>query len=254
MTPSDTATDARALTESALVQIHEASHVSADPDDFLGRADAIVARPENQLLLPVPLGTPDTISPSQGSGGIDSDNAPRVHEFLGEMDRANAADPRLWSYLALVTYRSYMEARWPLDEVQDWRARARTRWLMAGVTRGKLVRHGIARLWWITHLTYDPEGRVPMTVDDPYALTRLVFANEDRVLALFDREVGAIPSVARAVLAHIATGDDHGKDKHVRELMKVVTLMYGYRDLGILADEDVEDLVAVAATAATPSS
>ena len=81
------------------------------------------------------------------AGDMDIENGPKVHDYLGEMDRANAADPRLWTYLAFVTYRTYMEERWSLNGVSKWKNRVNSRWLLNRVTRGSIVRHGIARLW-----------------------------------------------------------------------------------------------------------
>ena len=59
-----------------------------------------------------------------------------MYEYLGVMDPANASDRRLWTYLAFATYRDYMEARWPLAEVRNWKNRAETRWLMPAPTAG----------------------------------------------------------------------------------------------------------------------
>jgi hypothetical protein len=115
-----------------------------------------------------------------------------------------------------------MEERWPLFGESKWKNRARDRWLLKGTTRGRLVRHGIARLWWVTNLTYDAHCDYPLSkVDgDPYAYTRAVFRNEDRINALFDREAGAISSVVRSVLEHVGKNAVYGRDNHMRALMK----------------------------------
>lgn len=230
------APEARVLTESALTDLEVELADASDPKDFLSRAEAVVRDPSRSLALPTPLGPPDPLTPGP-RGAIDVDNAPLVHEYLGEMDRANAADPRLWTYLAFATYRDYMLDRWGFDDVTNWQSRVRSRWLLSTASRGTIDRHGIARLWWVSHLTWDP-GR-----DDPYELTRLVFSNEDRVLALFDRDIGAIPTVTRTVLAHVASSNDHGSGAHIRDLMRGLTLAHGYRDLGLLEEQDVQRLV-----------
>jgi len=245
-----TAPKARALTYGALVQLKTALDEAATPDDFLAEADAIIARRENLLDLPIDIGQPDPLTPgTSGSQGRDVDNAPLVYEYLGVMDPANASDRRLWSYLAFATYRDYMEARWPLAEVRNWKARAETRWLMLSATRGRLVRHGIARLWWVAALTHDPRMEHPLSsgADDPFAYTRAVLRNEDRVNALFDREAGAIPALVRRVLEHVDADADRAADKYVRDLMKELTLVYGYRDIGVLDERRMEEVVSAAA-------
>ena len=244
MRTESTTKGAAAVAEAAHVQITMALSEAEDAKDFLARVDAILSRPESRLELAVDLGVPDPLDPSAKQGSIDSENAISVFEYLGEMDRANAADPRLWTYLAFVTYRSYMEERWPLLHMAKWQNRVQNRWLMTNPNRGRLIRHGIARLWWVTHLTFDPKGQHVLSVDDPYAYTREAFRNEDRILALFDREVGAIGPVVRAMLERAAVGGDVARDQDFRLLMRSLTLVAGYQDVGLIPADELPKLVA----------
>lgn len=238
-------TNARALTYAALIDIKAALDASASPEDFLAAADDIIRRRENVLELPLDQGEAQQIKPSPGRTAVDVDNGPLVYEHLGAMDPANASDRRLWTYLAFGTYRDYMEQRWPIRSAANWKGRAEDRWLMLNATRGSLVRHGIARLWWVTSLTYDPkvEFALSAATGDPFAYGRAVFRNEDRINALFDREAGALPPLVRAVLDHAAQSEEQAKDGHIRSLMKEVTLVYGYRDLGFLDSGALADLI-----------
>ena len=244
--------EARALTESAMLDIYNALEAAANPEEFFSSVDAIITKSDNQLRLPVSLGTPDQLK-VEGSRAVDVDNAPLVHQYLGEMDRANASDARLWSYLALATYRNYMEKRWPLKESSAdagaWKRRVKDRWILhtGSVTRGRLVRHGIARLWWVSHLTYDPMASDGVAKVDPYAYAREVFKSEDRLNAIFDREVGAYPKVMRAVLDHAADLTDKATDKYLHKIMQYLTLVHGYRDVGVLDLSVVRELVGMAA-------
>lgn len=238
----------RALKYAALVQLKGALDSSQTPADFLAEADRIVGDAANLLELPFDTGSPEALDPgSPGSKGRDVENAPLVYEYLGALDRANASDRRVWTYLALSTYRDYMEKRWPLREDENWKSRVETRWLMLNATRGKIVRHGIARLWWVASLTYDPKGEHALSVaaaGDRFAYTREVLKNEDRVNALFDREAGALSTVVRTVLEHAAASPSRESDKYMRALMKELTLVYGYRDLGALDSTIMTQLVA----------
>ena len=244
--------EARALTESALLDIYNALESAANPEEFFSSVDAIITKSDNQLLLPVSLGTPDPMK-VEGTRAVDVDNAPLVHQYLGEMDRANASDARLWSYLALATYRSYMVKRWPLvvssADADAWKRRVRDRWILhpGSVTRGRLVRHGIARLWWVSQLTYQPKASEGIAKNDPYAYAREVFKSEDRLNAIFDREVGAYPKIMRTVLDHAADLGDKATDKYLHKIMQYLTLVHGYRDVGILDLSAVRELVGMAA-------
>jgi Family of unknown function (DUF6339) len=235
----------RALKHGALAAIMDVLNGANDANDFLAAADAIVGSPANQLRLPVDPTTPDELEAGPaGATGRDVGNAPKVYESLGPIDRANASDGRLWTYLAFSTYRSYMEQRWPLN-VPSWKRRVKDRWLLTGTTRGRLVRHGIARLWWVADLTYDRNCQHPLSVafGDPFAYAKATFKNEDRVINLFDREAGAIPHLVRVVLEHAESSPDLGMDQHIRHLMKELTLVYGFRDIEVLGEEGLRELV-----------
>lgn len=243
---------ARALTFEALVKLKAALDGAESPDDFLAAADALIRMPENLLELPYDTGIADPLEPgSPGDTGRDIENGPQVYEFLGALDRANASDRRLWTYLAFTVYRDYMEKRWPLTGLRTWKSRVQDRWLMLNATRGKLVRHGIGRLWWVTSLTYDGRCEHVLSKEsgDSFAYTREVFRNEDRINSLFDREAGALPVLVRSVLEHAAQGGEYGTDKHLAALMKELTLVYGYRDLAFLGGDGLRSLIAESAPA-----
>lgn len=242
--------EARALSESALLDLSNALKSASSPDEFFANAEAIVVNPKNHLPLPVNLGEPEKLS-VDGNRALDVDNAPRVHEYLGEMDRANAADARLWTYLAFGTYREYMEKRWPLNTA-NWKGRVKDRWLLqsGSVTRGRLVRHGIARLWWVSHLTYTTVNK-GIAKDDAYAYTREVFKSEDRLNAIFDREVGAFPTVTLAVLDHAASLGATATDKYIQRIMQYLTLVNGYSDIGALDASALNDLIKIASLRAS---
>ncbi|MGP9837362.1 DUF6339 family protein [Arthrobacter sp. 179] len=235
---------ARSLTKQAVVELNSALDAADTYEGFFAHADTIVHREENQLELPVDLGAPERLDDTKGPGR-DVENAPLVYEYLGALDRANASDRRLWTYLAFTTYREYMETRWPLADVRNWKNRVRTRWLMGNATRGRLIRHGIARLWWVSSLTYDPQRKHPLaqSTGDPFAYTREAFKNEDRLNALFDREAGALPDLVRSVLEHAAKGGTNATDKHLQSIMMEMTLVYGYRDISYLDAAGLRSLV-----------
>lgn len=248
---------ARALSYKALVELKSALDAAESPNDFLAEADAILASSENILELPLDLGSPDSLDAGSPSDtGRDVYNAPRVYEYLGALDRANASDRRLWTYLAFANYREYMEKRWPLEDIRSWKGRVQDRWLMLNSSRGSLVRHGVARLWWVAALTYDAKKdyRLSKETDNSFAYTEEVFRNEDRLNALFDREAGALPELVKAVLEHASQGGSYATDGHIRELMKELTLVYGYRDLSFLDRDAVRALVAASAPVVTSVS
>lgn len=246
---------ARALNADSLVSLRTTLDQADFPADFLAEADGVIEDPQNLLELPFDTGEPSPLVPgADRDSGRDVENGPAVYEHLGAMDKANASDERLWTYLALATYRPYMSARWPLKPDSNWKRRAEARWIMGPVHRGSLVRHGIARLWWVTSLTYDPTCRYRLSAadNDPFAYTRAVLQNEDRINALFDREVGAVAPLVRCVIEHAIDNPSWATDNHIRAVMKEMTLIYGYRDLAALSEQQLRDLVYGFANARQP--
>lgn len=224
-------TKGSAFTQNALDLVASRLSKAEGPDDFLREVDVLLEDPANSLVRP------DTIEPAKElQVGDEPDNARVVFEALGAMDRANAADGRLWSHLAFTTFRPYMQKRWPLDPDKNWRGRVEDRWLMPRATRQRLVRHGIARLWWIPNLTYDARlsNKLSAASEDPYAYSNWVFAYEDRVQAIFEREAGSAPQALIAAIDTMASVTTRNSGELVKDFMKEVTAASAYRHLDLL--------------------
>lgn len=81
------------------------------------------------------------------------------------------------------------------------------------------------------------------TADDPCAYTRVELRNEDRLLAIFDREAGGYPPLARSVLEHVAGNAAYENGKYSRDLLKDLTLVLGFRDLGLTSQSELNELI-----------
>ncbi|CAL8973979.1 hypothetical protein PROP_01305 [Propionicimonas sp. T2.31MG-18] len=220
-----------AFTLNALDLIASRLESAENPGDFLREVDVLLEDQANLLVRP------DTVEPSSElKVGHEPENARVVFEALGAMDRANAADGRLWTHLAFTTFRPYMSQRWPLDPDKNWRGRVADRWLMPRATRQNLVRHGIARLWWIPNLTYDAHlsNKLSAASGDPYAYSDWVFAYEDRVQAIFEREAGSAPQTLVAAIDAMAAVTTRNHGDLVKDFMKEVTAASAYRSLDLL--------------------
>ena len=251
----------KALRADAVQKIVDESKTAPSPGAFLANATTIAADPANLLELQLPA---RTLRPLyvEGVSANDSQNSRLVFEDIGPIARSNASDPRLWMYLTFVTYREYMESRWPLslgsdlsDEAEDasdveedaspaaegpgkkvnaWRRRAAERWVIQKASRRGLERHGISRLWWASELTI---------VDEPdrYRLTTALTSNQDLWQAVLDREIGSLRIVRQAILEKVSTTPC--TRIQYRDLMKELYLEHGFRDLALLSLGEASDLV-----------
>lgn len=177
--------------------------------------------------------------------GAEAQNAIDVFGYLGNMTPVEASDRRLWTYLSTVTFLDYTSHRWSLER-ERWENRVLDRWLMPRGGRAELVRNSISRLWWVANLTHDPECQRPLSqlANDPFAYTKVAMEKEDRFLAIFDRDSGMIPELRFALLEHFLKDDAYTKEAYVRDFMKEVILMTGYRELAGLSAEQIHNVLA----------
>lgn len=241
-------TEPRCFTWDALVEIRSLVDEVQDAHSFFVEADRLLDQPDSTLALPFATGGLPSLTTDGDRRQYEPDNAANLYASLGAMPPVAGADSRLWTWLALGPYRQYMMERWSPLETRNWRGRLNDRWLLpAGTsTTGKLIRHGLSRLWWLADLTHQPSALTTPNHDEWHYL-RLALSSEDIVLAIFDRETGAIPALRFALLDQIALWE--GGAERIRSLMKEVTLTYGYKDLTYLSRADATQLVAELTTA-----
>lgn len=211
------------------------------PADFLAQIDELSFNPD-WLLDRDSIDLDEPLSAERP----DSGNAEILFEAVGQIDRVNAALPGLWTYMAFNTCRQYMTDRWPLDGVRNWKNRVRQRWILpATPSRGRLIRHGIARLWWATELTYDGSLSHALSKDngDPYAYTKWVFDVENRLLQLFDRSVGENSDVMWTVMDSMQHGDDAGSSDAIADVGRDVLLEMSTRQLGLLNQAELAAVI-----------
>jgi len=235
-------TEAMCLTDSGLHAIREAKASARSAEEFVRLVDAIVA---NDALLPLPFSS-EALPDLANAGDRHHDevsNAIEVYEALGALPRVAAADPRLWTYLAVGPYREYMLTRWPISGIKSWSGRLADRWIVSSASLRPLIRHGISRLWWLAELTFDPHCHEPLSQvsGDPWAYLKVALAKEEHVVAVFEREVGTIPFVRRALLEYLAR--EEPRDEEIRKVMKELVLAYGFKELSALDAAQARALV-----------
>lgn len=198
----------------------------------------------------------------------DVDNAIKLYDFLQNLDKTQASDKRLWIYLSHVTFREYTMQRWPLrvtkeDLTNNQEARRKAvnyiseRWFLSGNARS-LRRHSIARLWWASYLTVSPWEKDPdyfksLENSDKYVYTRTLFSNQDIVQQILERKLGWSDRLLVAILEYLRQNPDFAQNRiAVRNLIKELNLVLGYRKLTVLSFEDL--LAIIAETAKTTST
>jgi hypothetical protein len=164
----------------------------------------------------------------------DLQNTRLIHTALRTLTPVQAMDERLWTYLAHVTYWKYMQERWGSDAVA-----ARYFFKNRGISG--LTLHGIARLWWFGHVTYDP-GR-----PDPYELTGVLLSMQDIQTGLLQRTIGRSAHIRRFALEFIRRRkvdiENVGASRAIQALFRDLNLAGGVYLLDALKQEPIDRIL-----------
>lgn len=223
----------------ALAALAPAAKSSAEITSLV---DDAARSPRNTIRAHLALvgSAPPDLAQMQEDGVPQGEIARALHVWLGPLTPVAGSDHRLWSYLSTVTFRDYMELRWPMKDPPS--IRFLERWVVGKPTRSTLARNGISRLWWGAHLTHDPRLERPRSRGsaDPYAYTSELFRKEDRFVGIVEREVGSVPNVVFPLLDHLPADATEG---YVRSLLKEITLVGGYADLASFTAQESQNRI-----------
>lgn len=185
---------------------------------------------------------PELQCPNKEGELYELENSIALHGALKDLTPSQAADERLWVWLAHGPYWTYMRRRWPAENSKDG---SLSRYLLEHYFLGDartLVRHGLARLWWFGHSTYDASA------EDPYTLTRLLLHTTDARQSLTERKFWRNRTVLHGLLTRVSQLREQGFDFYVprerfRRLCKTFNTFGGTVLLDALEDKDIFALV-----------
>jgi hypothetical protein len=183
---------------------------------------------------------PELQLPTSDTDLFETENAIALHGALRTLNRNQAADDRLWAWLAHGPYWTYMRKRWSIESQKNKIRYVREHYFI-GDSRS-LVRHGLARLWWFGHATYVPGE------PDPYSLTRLLLKTTDARQQIMERQFWRNQDILHPFLKRIGHWVDEGKDLYAprerfRDLCKMMNLAGGSTILDTLPATAIGEIV-----------
>lgn len=131
----------------------------------------------------------------------DLENVKRVYKNMSMLSESQASDERIWAAYTLSVFADYMRYRW----YPDSETAMMNRYFFSYSPKRSLFRNGISRLWWIGHLTYDPNR-----AGDKYELTEYICKRQDNINLLLDINFGNNPSIVRAVIQSLIDAEKSG--------------------------------------------
>lgn len=228
------------FTFDALDILRERVESSEKVGDFFSQVDQLIESEKMLLQRPVSIELPRKLESKTKN---DAQSSIDIFEAVGNLNPADAADPRLWSYLALGPLRQYMLERWKLKD-SDWRNAINRRFLIVNPNRRNLTRHGISRLWWVALKTQDPllQRRRSHDANDMYFYTKWVWESQDRVQNLFENQLGASDPVLWAILETVAERKSSNKKREILKVAKSLNRESGFRHLDLIDPRELSEL------------
>ncbi len=107
----------------------------------------------------------------------DFNSAVSIYEAFKDLKLIQAADPRLWVYLAHVDLYPYMIKRWDdayLGKSSNPSKYILDHWFLASSAQSSLLRHALSGLWWAVYLSVDESKG-----EEKYELTKILFRQLD---------------------------------------------------------------------------
>lgn len=151
----------------------------------------------------------------------DFENIKRVHKNMQALSESQASDERIWAAYTLSIFADYMRYRWcPESETAMM-----NRYFFSYSPKRSLFRNGIARLWWIGHLTYDANRP-----GDKYELTEYVCRKQDNINLLLDINFGNNPTIVRAAIQSLIDAEKSGMTvdrEKIRQLSEYINTLGG---------------------------
>lgn len=162
----------------------------------------------------------------------DYKNSIKLYETYNFLSESQASDERLWAGLSIEKDNmKYLFYRWGETEKT---IKYRVVFHEAG-KRGYMY-HGLARLWWFAHLTFQKNA------DNPYGLTAFTFENphimEKMIYRNFSNSTHIRISIIKAIKEFIDGGGKYSTKK-IDELYKYISLLSGTKLLDVIPEEEI---------------
>lgn len=148
---------------------------------------------------------------------LDFINARMIHQALSGINETQAAEEALWVGLSLTDGFDFMIKRWGVNKTK-----VKYRWQLFVKGKRGLIHHGIARLWWFAHMTYDPSR------EEPYALTEFAFMHQSFLVKLAYRNYSNSSKIVHAIFDSMIDLEARGYKityDHTIELYKEISLL-----------------------------
>ena len=179
---------------------------------------------------------------TDGLGKFDFDNAKIIYEAFEGLTPSDANDERLWVRLTHDHCHKYMVKRWMGGKEKSEKT-IEERFFYKGRAQSARVRNGIARLWWIAHLTVQPHEA---DEEKKWMLTKAICESQDFITSILERTMGTYPNVRIGVLEYYIenkTAFGSSKSKKIQQILRDLNNYGGVNLLPLMSKDQVKKVV-----------
>ena len=187
----------------------------------------------------------------------DFENAVTLYESLN-LNRIQASDPRLWTYLCHVPYYTYIKKRHlprtaknkylDIDKFYEYSESEQQtiknyikQYFFTGSDNRTLRRNALSRLWWAVELSIEPWDRydgVKKISDDKYYYTKVLIEDTNLYQGMFERVFGKNPKMLFPII-DLVIEKKLAKDSKAN-LFKQVNSILAFRNLSNMNYDEIK--------------
>lgn len=172
--------------------------------------------------------------------GDDFVNSKIIYEAFNELTPLDANDARLWIRLTHDHCHKYVIERWKMEEKSS--DVVKNRFFFEGSSQAARLKNGVARLWWIAHLTIDKEAT---DEDQKWRFTKAACDSMDFITSIFERNMGAYENVRFGILEYYIENPDAfkgNKGKKIQQLARDLNNYGGVILLPLMTKDEVKEV------------
>ena len=166
------------------------------------------------------------------NGIYDFENAKTLYQmFNPPLTPFEANDERLWVRLTHDQGHKYMIKRW-MNKKEKGQRVIEERFFFTGRSQSARIRNGISRLWWLAHLTVQPDEEIE---ENKWKFTETVCESQDLITSLFERSIGSYENIRFGVLEFYLENRAYFENERSLKIKKMMRDLNNYGGVSLLS-------------------
>ena len=166
------------------------------------------------LELPGLADLKEKLGSGEYSSSDDAEVGREIHLIFRDLDDRVTTDTQMWQWLTATQFKHYVRSRWSIDEEDMVKHSAQIHFLGGGSLTG-VSRNALARLYWAANALW--------TEESGYEYSDQVLGDQDLYAAIFERNLGLHPPLARELAKQCGTEPEAVHRAWIKNVNHVLT-------------------------------